>query len=79
MLLFFIKYQQVNELAKVEFFNMSNVLVRCLRVSPNVVAACRRRGYRKGLDESQKLLFRTAARTSCTPACGKLLVELNLW
>ena len=44
------------------------------RIAANVVAACRRRGYRKGSDESQKLLFRTAAETSCTPACGKLLV-----
>ena len=41
----------------------------------NVVAACRRRRYRKGSDESQKILFRTAVETSCTPACGKLLVR----
>jgi len=31
-------------------------------------------GYRKGSDESQKMLFRTAVGTSCAPACGKLLV-----
>jgi len=39
------------------------------RVTPNVVAASRRRGYRQGADESKWWCYLLCIIRVCTPAC----------
>jgi len=50
-------------------FLLSQVLLLCRRIAPNVVAASRRRGYRQGSDESNGWCYLLCVRRNCTPAC----------
>jgi len=58
-------------------FARCQVALRCPRLTANVVAASRRRGYWQGSDESKRCCYLLCVRRVCTPACVKPLVACS--